>query len=432
MPHGAFAWIDASREPAGQIPYAGSMMHCSSTLRERASRTFLLGCLLLSLSVLFAFTPAMGGTGEGTLAEPPHAAPPKDESPKEGGLDAASPVRHSTRTGPLRIAIIGMVHGHVEGLLWNSMNRDDIELVGVYEPNRALFDRLAAKYKLDPSLYHASLEEMLDTTKPEAVSVMSSIADHLEAVEACGARGIHLLLEKPLAFSRADAEKMAAVSREHGVLVLTNFETSWYASVREAARRVKSGEMAPIRRMEFRHGHKGPREIGCSEEFLAWLTDPEENGGGAVVDFGCYGAVLATWLMDGQRPTSVVAAASTLKPDVYPDVDDDATIVLTYPTATAVIGASWAWTHDNKEMDLYTERGSLHAAKWDDLWIRAENGARVQTKPAPKSADLENEWTYLRRVVRGECEVDPLSSLEYNVIVAEILDEARGQIADGK
>lgn len=404
------------------MPYAAGMTHPCTTIRAGSCLTILIGTLLLSLGMLSALAPAMGRTREMNLAEPPHAAPPKDESP----------IRHSVRTGPLRIAIVGMVHGHVEGLLWNSKNRDDIELVGVYEPNRALFDRLAAKYNLDPSLYHASLTEMLDATKPEAVSVMSSIADHLEAVEACGARGIHLLLEKPLAFSRADAERMAAVSREHGVLVLTNFETSWYASVREARRRVESGEMAPIRRMEFRHGHKGPREIGCSEEFLEWLTDPEENGGGAIVDFGCYGAVLATWLMDGQRPTSVVAAASTLKPDVYPNVDDDATIVLTYPTATAVIGASWAWTHDNKEMDLYTERGSLHAAKWDDLWIRAENGARVQTRPAPKPADLDNEWTYLRRVVRGECEVDPLSSLEYNVIVAEILDEARGQIADSK
>lgn len=342
---------------------------------------------------------------------------------------AEQPIRHSTRTGPLRIAIIGLVHGHVEGLLWNATHRDDIDLVGVYDPDRALFDRLAAKYNLPPSLYHASLDEMLDSTKPEAVSVMSSIADHLEAVEACAPRAIHLLIEKPLAFRAADGERIAELSRRSGILTLTNFETSWYASVREARRLVDSGEMAPLRRMTFRHGHKGPREIGCSEEFLAWLTDPEENGGGAVVDFGCYGAVLATWLMDGARPASIVAAANTLKPDVYPNVDDDATIVLTYPTATAVIEASWAWTHDNKEMDLYTERGSLHAAKWDELSKRAENGPRVQVKPAPKPAELENEWTYLRRVVRGECAVDPLSSLEYNVIVAEILDEARRQIA---
>ncbi len=333
----------------------------------------------------------------------------------------------STASGPLRIAIIGLVHGHVEGLLWNASKRDDLKLVGIYEPNRALFDRLAAKYKLDPSLYHANLNDMLDAAKPEAVSVMTSIKDHLPAVESCARRGVHLLLEKPLAFSKSDAQRMETLAREHHILILTNFETSWYASIREAQRMVACGERSPIRRMIFRHGHKGPKEIGCAREFTDWLTDPAENGAGALVDFGCYGAVLSTWLMNGQRPITITASTSTLKPDTYPRVDDDATIILTYPTATATIQASWCWTHDNKEMDLHTERGSIHAAKWDALQLRDENAPAKPITPPPKPAHLENEWTYLRQVIRGECKVDPLSSLEYNIIVAEILDEARRQ-----
>lgn len=336
------------------------------------------------------------------------------------------PIAFSRETGPLRVGIVGMVHGHVEGLLWQASQRSDLRIVGVYEPDRALFDRLAAKYKLDPSLHHATLEGMLDATRPEAVSVMGSVKDHLAAVEACAPRGVHLLIEKPLAFAAADAERMRELSSRHGVLVLTNFETSWYASVREAQRLVKSGAFSPVRRMVFRHGHRGPREIGCSPEFLAWLTDPALNGGGAVVDFGCYGAVLATWLMDGQRPTNVVATRSTLKPQMYPDVDDDATIVLTYPGATAVIQASWAWTHDNKEMDLHTERGSLHAGKWNTLRTREPDGEEQTVEPPATPELLRDEWTYLRAVVRGACEVDPLSSLEYNAIVAEILNGARG------
>lgn len=338
--------------------------------------------------------------------------------------EPATATRFSTQTGPLRIAIIGLVHGHVEGLLWQASQRSDITIVGIAEPNRELFDRLAAKYKLDPSLYFAQTAAMLDATKPEAASVMTSIRGHLPAAEACAPRGVHMLMEKPLAYSRTEAARLESLAREHRVLILTNFETSWYASVREAKRLVDSGQRAPVRRMAFRHGHKGPREIGCSPEFLAWLTDPEQNGGGAIVDFGCYGAVLATWLMNGERPTSVVAARSTLKPLVYPRVDDDATIVLSYPSATAVVQASWAWTHDNKEMDLYTERGSIHAGKWDELGVRDENGPLRAVKPAAKEPWLDNEWTYLRKVVRGECAVDALSSLELNVVVAEILDDA--------
>lgn len=332
-------------------------------------------------------------------------------------------------TQPLRIAIIGMVHGHVEGLLSQASQRKDITIVGIYEPDRAVFDRLAGKYKINPALYHASLAEMLDSAKPEAASVMGSIKDHLAAVEACAPRGIHTLLEKPLAFSNADARRMAELAKEHQVHVLTNYETSWYASVREAKRLIDSGEMAPIRRMAFRHGHKGPKEIGCSPEFVAWLTDPVQNGGGAIVDFGCYGAVLSTWLMGGQRPVQVTASASTLKPSIYPRVDDDATIVLNYPTATAVIQASWAWTHDNKEMDVYTEKGSIHAGRWNDLQRRSPDQPATIVKPTANPPELENEWVYLRRVIRGECAVDPLSSLENNVIVVEILDAARAQVA---
>ena len=353
------------------------------------------------------------------------AAFAKPTPPTHPAAPAAAPIKISTQTGPLRIGIIGLVHGHVEGLLWHASKRDDLKIVGIYEPNRALFDGLAAKYKLDASIYHASLDEMLDAAKPEAVSVMSSIKDHRVAVESCAPRGIHLLLEKPLAFSSDDGVRFAALAAKHGVYILTNFETSWYASVRETKRIIDSGSMAPIRRMVFRHGHKGPKEIGCSPEFLTWLTDPEQNGGGALVDFGCYGAVISTWLMNGQRPTSITASTSTLKPLTYPNVDDDATIILTYPTATAVIQASWAWTHDNKEVDVFTEGGSIHAAKWDELTTRAENAPPKAVKPNPKPPHLENEWTYLRHVIRGQCEVDPLSSLELNLIAVDILDQAR-------
>ncbi len=357
-----------------------------------------------------------------------HARAAAQPAPPAPSPDSTLQTKFSTETGHVRIGIVGLVHGHVEGLLWQSTQRADLKIVGIYDPDRALFDRLAAKYKLDPALYHTSLAEMLDAAKPEAVGVMTSIKDHRMVADACAPRGVHMLFEKPLAFSNDDARHIATLAAKHGVLALTNYETSWYASLREAKRLVDSGDRAPIRKMVFRHGHKGPKEIGCSPEFLAWLTDPAQNGGGAVVDFGCYGAVLSTWLMCGERPTSITATTATLKPLIYPRVDDDATIILTYPTATATIQASWVWTHDNKEADIYTERGSIHAGKWDDLAVRDENGPLKPIKPKPKPADLENEWTYLRQVVRGKCAVDPLSSLELNLVAVEILDAARQSV----
>ena len=335
--------------------------------------------------------------------------------------------------GPQRIAVNGIVHRHLEGALWNARDRDDIEIVGVWEPNQALFDRFAAKYGLDPSLRHDDLGAMLDATKPHAASVMTSTRDHLMAVRACAPRGIHTLVEKPLAITSDEAREMADLAAAHNVHVLTNYETSWYASVRAAHAMTRPGEThATIRRAVFRHGHKGPKEIGCGEEFLEWLCDPEAYGAGARYDFGCYGANQMTWLRNNQRPTSVHAVAQTLKPNLYPRVDDDATIVLTYPTATAVIQASWAWTHDNKETDLHTEGGSIHCGKWSELTVRAPDQAPKEVRPADLPSTHANEWTHLRRVALLGDEPDPLASLENNLIVVEILEAARASARAGR
>jgi predicted dehydrogenase len=331
---------------------------------------------------------------------------------------------------PLRIAVIGLVHGHVEGVLWQAKDRDDLQIVGIYDSNPELFAKYKDKYALDESWYFDDLEEMLDATKPEAASVMSSIKDHIDAVRACAPRGIHTLIEKPLAINAVDSLEMKMLSVKHDVLVLTNYETSWYASVRTAARLAK--ESGPINRAVFRHGHKGPREIGCSEEFLEWLTDPQENGGGAIVDFGCYGANLMTWLMDNQMPETVTAITRQLKPEVYPDVDDDATIVLGYEDSVAVIQASWAWTHDNKDMDLFTPGASYHASKWDSLTKRDPDSDRKAHPIDDRPEELRNEWTYFRKVIRDECEIDPLSSIDNNLIVCLILDAARKSAETGE
>ncbi len=67
---------------------------------------------------------------------------------------------------------------------------------------------------------------------------------------------------------------------------------------------------------------------------------------------------------------------------------------------------------------------SIHAAKLDALEIRLPDSPREQVTPSPKPEHLADEWTYLRSLVRGACDVDPLSSIGNNVIVAAILDAA--------
>ena len=157
-------------------------------------------------------------------------------------------------------------------------------------------------------------------------------------------------------------------------------------------------------------GHRGPKEIGCSQTFLSWLTDPKLNGGGALPDFGCYGADLITWLMGGERPTSVFAVTQQIKSDIYPKVEDEATIIVTYPKTQGIIQASWNWPIDRKDMEIYGKTGYVLAPKKDLLRIHkfGEPESHMDLPAMPQSLP-NDQLTYLVSVVRGEFKPSGLS-----------------------
>jgi len=345
----------------------------------------------------------------------------------------AVPVLCAAEPEPLRVAIAGLVHGHVEGFFSNSIHRPEIRIVGISDPDRSLFDRYAAQFKLDPALFHADLEEMLRTTKPQAVLVYSNTFDHRKIVELCAKHHIPVMMEKPLAVSLEDAQAIERVAREAKIQVLVNYETSWYPSNHAMFDLVHAGAIGDVRKVVVHDGHQGPKEIGVSAEFLKWLTDPRLNGGGALFDFGCYGADLMTWLMKGQRPLSVTAVTQQIKPEIYPRVDDEATIILTYPKAQAIVQASWNWPFDRKDIEVYGQTGYVITIRRDDVKVRRPGEKEEQLIAARKlPVPYDDSLTYLRAVVLDGLKPDALSSLETNIIVTEILDAARQSAATGK
>ena len=169
--------------------------------------------------------------------------------------------------------------------------------------------------------------------------------------------------------------------------VLVNYETTWYRSNHAAYELVQEGVLGGVRKIVVHDGHKGPQEINVPPEFLEWLTDPKLDGGGALFDFGCYGADLSTWLMNGERPQSVTAVTQTIKPDVYPKVDDEAVIVLKYPKAVSIIQASWNWPFDRKDMEVYGQKGYVITVARDDLRVRrpGEEEQKLKAKEVARS-----------------------------------------------
>jgi predicted dehydrogenase len=335
---------------------------------------------------------------------------------------------------PLKLAIAGLSHGHVDWV-FNREGKNDIQLVGIYEPNQELAKRYAKRYQLAPSLFFIDLNEMLSKVKPEAVSAFGAISDHINIVRACAPLKIHVMVEKPLAISLQEAVEINTLSRKHNIHVLTNFETSWYASNQYVNQLIKDGKIGEIRKVMVNDGHQGPAEIGVSKEFLEILTDPEKNGAGALFDFGCYGASLMTWLMKGERPVSVTAVTHQNKPNIYKHVDDEASIILQYPTAQCVIQASWNWTYPRKDMEVYGDKGYAIAVDATHVKERLtgktpERHISLEPRPAPYT----DPFSVLAMVVRGQLKLEEndLYGLAINTTVVEILEAAKKSASSKK
>jgi len=340
------------------------------------------------------------------------------------------PSAQATNERPLKVVIAGLVHGHASGFLERYQHRPDLEIVGIAEPSRELFEKYAGKFNLDKKLYYADLDDAIQQSHPDAVLGYTSTYGHRRIVEAAARHHVAVMVEKPLAVSIEDARAIEQAARAAKIPVLVNYETTWYRSNHAAYDLAHDGSMGEVRRIVVHDGHQGPKEIHVEPEFFAWLTDPKLDGAGALFDFGCYGADLATWLMDGRRPDSVTAVAQQIKPEIYPRVDDEATVVLAYPRAVAIIQASWNWPFDRKDMEVYGQHGQVFTVKRDDVRVRITGDEKLMPGK-PIAAPYDDSISELRAVVFDGAKPDALTSLETNVIVVEILDAARRSALSG-
>ena len=340
---------------------------------------------------------------------------------------------------PIRVAIVGLVHGHVQGFLHNLPSHPEITLVGISEPDATLRQHYIDRTHLPANIFFATEAAMLQSTHPQAILVYTSIANHRAAIEQAAPLHIAAMVEKPLATTIEDALAIQQLAQKYNVPVLTNYETTWYNSNTAAANLLLDGKIGDLRKIVVHDGHQGPKEINVGPEFLAWLTDPKQNGGGALFDFGCYGVDLATWILHGELPLTVTAVTLHIKPQIYPNVDDDSTIVLTYPHAQAIIQGSWNWPFARKDMEIYGATGYVDTLYEDHdpgakLRVRLTGEPSEHTETAPPLAPPQNDsLNYLAAVLAGTLKSqNDLTSLDTNVTVVRILDAARRSAQTGR
>ncbi|MGZ3753234.1 MAG: Gfo/Idh/MocA family protein [Mucilaginibacter sp.] len=348
------------------------------------------------------------------------------------GLLLSSLITAASAQKLLRVCVAGLSHNHIYGIL-NDYKNHKVEIIGIAEPNKELWVKYGKMFNLPDSLFFTDLKKMLAVKKPDAVLGYNAVGNHVDVVEVCAPLGLPVMVEKPLSATLEQAKRIESLANKYHIKVLVNYETTWYASYQDIYNSVANDSIGPVKKMVVHDGHQGPIEIGCSKTFTEWLTDPVLDGGGALNDFGCYGADLMTWLMHGQKPIAVTAIARHYKPEIYPKVEDDATIIVEYPGATGQIEASWNWPFSIKDMEVFGEHGYLHALNGTDIVSRMRENIKGSKKVEPLAAPINDPIVYLGAALSGKiAATDDQSSLKYNMIVMEILDAAKRSIKEGK
>jgi predicted dehydrogenase len=345
---------------------------------------------------------------------------------------ASGGVAAQNDSGRFRLAIVGLDHDHVWGILRDIAEVPDANLVAIADTHPELIEK--AKTRVPSGVkFYSDYVTMLDEAKPQAVIITTD--HHLPITRECAKRHISVEMEKPMATTAADAREMERLAGAAHIKLMVNYFNNWLPSYQLLYEQVKAGKIGPIHKLVGQFGHQGPREVGSSKEAIAWLYDPVKDGGGALMDFGCYGADLAVWLKG--RPTRVFAQSLTLKTSQHNAVEDDAEIVLEYPDATAVLEPSWDWPYSMERIEAFGSRGSLLALQ-NALLFRAYNAPASGEYPDGKPVALSSypiRWTnpiayFIDRVEHNK-PVEGLLSARMNVEVNEILDAAKESFRAG-
>lgn len=332
-----------------------------------------------------------------------------------------------------KIAVVGLVHSHVWGHLKTMVDGKVAKLVGVAEPNEELTAE-AEKMGVGSDLVYRDYSKMLDEKKPDVVWAFVENNRHLEIAKACAERHINIIFEKPLAANYEQARQIKALGEKYGILVMTNYQMAWWPANYVAKAAVDRGDIGKIWRLHGIVGHSGPGSEGVRNKyFFAWLTDPEKNGGGALMDFGCYNALWSLWYLG--KPKSVFATVNHLRPERFPKVEDNADLVLEYPTGVGLFEGSWDLLRSYQDLDVFgwgdeDKRGSIHMNQRSVEMRHGKNVERLTLSPLDQ--DSNEPIAYMVSRMKSKKPIEGLTAVDINVDVIHIIDLAKKSVKSGR
>ena len=200
-------------------------------------------------------------------------------------------------------------------------------------------------------------QHCLEKANPDFIVCCPATGDHVLWVERLAPYGLPILMEKPMASSLSDADRMIEACRQHEVTLAVNWPMVWVPSHRTAKRLIDEGQIGQLIEVHYYGGNRGPlwhtagkREISAEEVQKqkpdSWFYK-REAGGGSMLDYLGYGVTLGTWFFGGRKPIEVTAVVD--QPDGL-EVDEHSITIARYDFGLSKFETRWGtytdpWTH---------------------------------------------------------------------------------------
>jgi len=228
----------------------------------------------------------------------------------------------------MKVVLLSFAHLHMGSYAKQLNAHPDVEIVGIYNEDDSFGQKMADQYRTG---FFKTLDEAL-AVPSDAVVVCSANADHKPMVVAAAQAGKHVMCEKPIATTIADAQAMIDACVANRVKLMTAFPCRFIPAVERGKRLIEEGRLGKI--LAIRATNHGSMPGG-------WFAEKEKAGGGAVMDHTVHVADLIRWML-GLEIVKVYAEVDNL---YYPElnIDDVGQLNMTLSDGSFVtLDTSWS------------------------------------------------------------------------------------------
>lgn len=255
----------------------------------------------------------------------------------------------------MKIVGINFDHFHMGDLLTMAAETEGVEIVGLCDEQPERMQDAIKKFGISQDRVFTDVRACLETTKPDLVILCPAAARHGEYVELVAPYNVHVIVEKPMAASLEEADRMIAAMEKTGKKLAINWPLAWYPPHVTSKRLIDEGLIGDVIEVHFYDGNRGPLWHGADKIELeptaerkaaSWFYK-KDQGGGSLLDYLGYGTTLGTWFHNGKAPIEVTCMVDE---PAGLEVDEHSITIARYDVGLSKFETRWGtftdpWTH---------------------------------------------------------------------------------------